>query len=179
MAQNIILLSGEPRVGKTTAIKNIIQRIGKENCVGFFTEEICNEAGRIGFDCVSLEGDRIKIADVSLESDIRIGRYGIDIDAFECFALNIINGARNTKKVIILDEIGPIQLMSAKFKQELWHLLKESQCILGTIFYQEHAEIDEIKRLPNIKIYNLNTENRNAITDVIIREVKKSVYSGS
>lgn len=62
-----ILLSGEPRVGKTTAIKQIIQMIGKENCVGFFTEEICNELGRTGFECVGLDGTRIKIADVSLE----------------------------------------------------------------------------------------------------------------
>jgi len=38
--ENIVLLSGEPRVGKTTALKKIIQMIGESNCIGFYTEEI-------------------------------------------------------------------------------------------------------------------------------------------
>ena len=88
---NIVLLSGEPKVGKTTALKKIIKMVGKENCAGFYTEEICNEFNRIGFDYVSVDGRRIRIADVNFESDIRIGRYGVDINVFEDFAIQAIN----------------------------------------------------------------------------------------
>lgn len=35
-----VLLSGEPRIGKTTILKKIIQMIGECNCIGFYTEEV-------------------------------------------------------------------------------------------------------------------------------------------
>ena len=50
------------------------EMVGKDKCVGFYTEEICNEFDRIGFDFVNLDGRRIKIADVSFKSDVRIAR---------------------------------------------------------------------------------------------------------
>lgn len=168
---NIILLTGEPRVGKSTAIKKIIHMIGLENCVGFYTEEICDDTGRTGFDCVSLDGESVRIADVSFDSNIRIGRYGIDIVAFETFAMKMLRSLHNSKKIIIIDEIGPIQFMSSKFKQELMKLLHGPHCVVGTIFYKEHSEIDEIKRLSGIKILTMTKENRNVITDAVMCEI--------
>jgi nucleoside-triphosphatase len=133
---NVILLSGEPRVGKTTVLKKIIQMIGESKCIGFYTEEIRDEFDRIGFDCVSLDGKRKKIADVNFNSDIRIGRYGIDIDAFEDLALNAIKDYYGSNKVIIIDEIGPMQLLSTKFKQEINNIMTGSNFVIGTIFYK-------------------------------------------
>ncbi len=34
------LLTGEPQVGKTTAVKKIIDGIGVERCGGFYMEEV-------------------------------------------------------------------------------------------------------------------------------------------
>lgn len=120
---NIILISGEPRVGKTTALKKIIQMIGEANCTGFYTEEIRDKFDRVGFDCVSLDGRRKRIADVNFHSDITMGRYGIDIDAFEDLALKAINDSYSSSKIIIIDEIGPIQLLSTKFRQEINNIM--------------------------------------------------------
>ncbi|MDD2180976.1 MAG: nucleoside-triphosphatase [Bacilli bacterium] len=38
----IILLTALPRTGKSTAIEKIINKLGKDNCVGFFTKEVRN-----------------------------------------------------------------------------------------------------------------------------------------
>jgi nucleoside-triphosphatase len=172
---NIVLLSGEPRVGKTTALKKIIQMVGKDKCIGFYTEEICNEFDRIGFDCVSLDGRRRRIADVNFESDVRIGRYGIDINVFEDFAIQAINNSFSYKKIIVIDEIGPIQLLSTKFKQELNNVLTAPNCcVIGTIFYKKHTDIDEIKRIPGIKFYTLTNENRNTIAENIFNTLRTS-----
>lgn len=169
---NILLLSGEPRVGKTTALKKIIEMIGKDNCIGFYTEEICDELDRIGFDCVSLDGTRIRIADINLNSDTKIGRYGIDIVAFENFIMQIISNSFSSNKIIVIDEIGPMQLLSTKFKEQLNNILNGSNYVIGTIFYKEHPDIDEIKRIPGIKIYALTKDNRNGVLEKIFHEIK-------
>lgn len=169
---NKILLSGEPRVGKTTALKKIIQQIGECNCIGFYTEEIRDEFDRVGFDCVSIDGRRKRIADVNLHSDIRMGRYGIDIETFEDFALQILNNSSTSSKIIIIDEIGTIQLLSAKFKQEINNMLTGPNCVLGTIFYNKHPDIDEIKRIPGVQIYTLTNDNRNTIIEQIFCEIQ-------
>ena len=173
---NVVLLSGEPRVGKTTALKKIIQMIGESNCSGFYTEEIRDEFNRIGFDCVSLDGRRKRIADVNIQhSDIRMGRYGIDIEAFEDFLLQVMNNSFSSSKIIIIDEIGPIQLLSTKFRQEINNILTSSNYVIGTIFYNKHPEIDEIKKIPGIKIYTMTSENRNTLVENIYQEIREFI----
>lgn len=170
--RNKVLLSGEPRVGKTTALKKIIQMIGEGNCIGFYTEEVRNEFDRVGFDCVSLDGKRQRIADVNLHSDIRMGRYGIDIEAFEDFALQAISNSSSTSKIIIIDEIGPIQFLSTKFKQQINNILTGPNCVIGSIFYNKHPDVDEIKKIPGIKIYSMTRENRNTILENILHDIQ-------
>jgi len=55
---NHILITGKPRSGKTTLIKNLIP-IAKENysVAGFYTEEILEKGKRIGFNIRTLEGE--------------------------------------------------------------------------------------------------------------------------
>ncbi|ADL51913.1 nucleoside-triphosphatase [Clostridium cellulovorans] len=176
---NIILLSGEPRIGKTTALKKIIHSIGKENCIGFYTEEIRGKFDRSGFQCVSLDGTRKKIADVNLDTNVRMGRYGIDIEGFENFAIPILNNSYTSNKITIIDEIGPIQFLSTKFKQEISNILTSSTCVIGTIFYNNHPDIDKIKRIPGVKIYYMAIENRTTILETVLQEIQQVVHSSS
>jgi nucleoside-triphosphatase len=169
---NIVLLTGEPRIGKTTPLKKLIEIIGDANCTGFYTEEIRGELDRIGFDCVSIDGKRTRIADVNLHSNIRVGRYGIDIEAFENFAFQAIDISSWSGKVTIIDEIGPIQLQSTKFKQEISSVLTSSHCVIGTIFYDKHPDIDEIKKTPGIRMYHMTKENRDTILEDIFNKIQ-------
>jgi nucleoside-triphosphatase len=171
---NIILLSGEPRVGKTTALKKIIQMVGECNCIGFYTEEVRDEFDRVGFDCVSIDGKRQRIADVNFHSVVRMGRYGIDIKAFEDFALRSISNS--TSKIIIIDEIGPIQFLSSKFKQQINNILTGQNLIIGTIFNNKHPDIDKIKKIPEIKVYTMTSENRNTILESVFHEIRSYKY---
>ncbi|MEM4757865.1 MAG: nucleoside-triphosphatase, partial [Nanopusillaceae archaeon] len=48
-----IFISGNPKSGKTTLVKKIIQEFGKENFFGFYTEEIIENKERNGFKIVT------------------------------------------------------------------------------------------------------------------------------
>lgn len=56
-----------PGVGKTTLVKNVVQQLQGLGVllVGFYTEEVRGHHGRIGFDVVTLDGQRAPLARVS------------------------------------------------------------------------------------------------------------------
>jgi nucleoside-triphosphatase len=56
---NFVILTGMPGCGKTTMIKKIVDDLKKKNVsnvVGFYTEEVRENEGRIGFDIHLLNG---------------------------------------------------------------------------------------------------------------------------
>jgi nucleoside-triphosphatase len=172
------LLTGKPRVGKSTAIKRIINRIGPENFGGFYTEEVCNSTNRIGFNCVSLSGESQRIASVDSNSVVRVGRYGVEINTFENIALKAIKESLDTKKITVIDEIGFMQMLSVPFQQMIHEVISNQHFILGTICVDRHPEIDTIKELPGIKFYALNEENREMVTEIITSDIFKLITTG-
>jgi len=166
------LLTGKPRVGKSTAIKQLINRIGIEHFGGFYTEEVRDETDRIGFDCVTLSGQSKRMASVDSQSSVRIGRYGVDIEVFEDIALSAIRQSLNTKRVTVVDEIGFMQMLSVPFQKMIHDLVLNSQHILlGTICVDSHPVIDKIKELPGIKFYTMDEDNREMTIEVLANDL--------
>jgi nucleoside-triphosphatase len=174
------LLTGKPRVGKSTAITRIINRIGPENFGGFYTEEVRNSTNRIGFNCVTLCGESQRIASVESKSSLRVGRYGVEIDTFESIALKAVRQSLNTKKIIVIDEIGFMQMLSIPFQELIHEIVSSSQhIILGTICLDRHPQIDKIKELPGIKLYMMHEENRDLTTEVIVNDILYLHHEGA
>ncbi|MGG0188470.1 NTPase [Bacillus rhizoplanae] len=173
---NHFFLTGKPRVGKTTVLKKIINEIGIENFGGFYTEEIVENSNRTGFKIISLDGEESVIADINSNSDIRVGRYGVNVSEFESIAIQSIQN--NARKIIVIDEIGPMQIASPKFLSTINQFMKSSQTVLGTIYYASHPKIDKFKSNSGMKIYNLTQKNHNEIlTKVTYELLKTSVFS--
>lgn len=159
------LLTGKPRVGKTTAIKKIIDALGVERCGGFYTEEVHAQKTRVGFRLVMLDGRHGLLAHVNSESRIRVGRYGVNLDCLESIGLAALYEAMATKDLIIFDEIGPMEMYSEQFKRTILELLNNSRPLLGTIALKSDPWLDAIRQHERVKLYTLTLENRNAIVD--------------
>ena len=54
-------------VGKTTLVKHVVQQLQELGIllIGFYTEEVRGHHGRVGFDVVTLDGQRTPLARVS------------------------------------------------------------------------------------------------------------------
>jgi nucleoside-triphosphatase len=51
-------------------------------------------------------------------------------------------------------------------------MISRSECmILGTISLDPHPEIDKLKNLPGIKMYELNEDNRQRLTEVVASDI--------
>lgn len=170
-SKNTFLLTGKPRMGKTTMIKKLINVLGTDLCGGFYTEEITDSHDRIGFRCVSVHGESVEIANVESVSTTRIGRYGIDIEKFENFAIKILQDAVSTKKKIVIDEIGFMQMLSTSFQKIVSDIVSDHPIVLGTIPVDSHPQIDKIKHLKEVKIISLNEFTRDVIPEFLVKDI--------
>ncbi|TVY09229.1 nucleoside-triphosphatase [Paenibacillus cremeus] len=168
------LLTGKPRVGKSTAIKRIIDQVGTEYFGGFYTEEIRDLTNRTGFNCVTLSGESVRMASVDSTSPLRVGRYGVDIEAFESIALEAVKQSLAAKRVTVIDEIGFMQMLSIPFQEMIYDAISSSQhLILGTICVDSHPAMDKIKGMYAIQLYEMKEENREAIVEVLAKDINK------
>jgi nucleoside-triphosphatase THEP1 len=159
IARNSILITAKPHSGKTTFIKRMINVVGPEFCGGFYTQEISSSTQgsreRIGFEILTLSGLQVPFASLSSPSTIKFGRYGIDSEALEMVAVPTLIQAMDEKKLIIIDEIGPMQASSEQFRSAVIGCLKSDAFVLGTICSDEYDWINSVKAMPNLIIMNL------------------------
>jgi nucleoside-triphosphatase len=171
-----ILLTGRPGCGKTTVVKRAVELVGVERCAGFYTEEVRDRGRRVGFDVVTLGGERGRLARVGAEGP-RVGRYGVDVASFEELGVGALEeGLREGAPVLVVDEIGKMELFSERFSALLVPLIAASRAaILGTIMAGRHARLDSLKRHSSVKIIEVAEDNRNDLPDQICRALSMSL----
>ena len=166
------LLTGVPGVGKTTGIKKVINAIGIERCGGFYTEEIRAQGTRTGFRVVTLDGQTGLLANVNSKSPIRVGKYGVDLDGLETVGVAAIYAAMVTKSLVVIDEIGPMELFSDKFKQAVIDVLDCPRPLLGTIVLRPYHWVDDFKQQEKVELYELTPDNRDNVIEKLICTLK-------
>ncbi|MCJ7841487.1 nucleoside-triphosphatase [Lederbergia sp. NSJ-179] len=160
-------------------IKKIINEIGSANCCGFYTEEITNSSDRIGFRCVSVNGESVDIANVESPTQTRIGRYGVDVGKFENFATKVLQDSLSSKKIIVIDEIGFMQMLSTSFQKIVQDIVSDNHIVLGTVPLDSQPAIDKIKYLKTAKLTHLNELNRDWISELLIKDILKALDSNT
>jgi nucleoside-triphosphatase len=171
MQRKNILITGPPGIGKTTLIKKISHALRHLNPAGFFTEEIRVGGIRKGFSLVSLDGRRATLSHTDIASQDRVGKYGVDIAAFEDFLDNIAF-LNPDAGVIIIDEIGKMECISDKFKRLLKTILMEEKPVIAAISRKGEGIIEEVKKRADVELFVLTENNRNSLLPEIVRFVQ-------
>ncbi len=153
-----ILITGKPRTGKTTLIKKIIQVCGT-TCGGFYTEEIIRRGERAGFLIRTTEGKEAILAEKGLKSPHRLGKYGINCQNLEEIGVAAVDEALRNKEIIIIDEIGKMELFSQKFKDIVRKALDSGKKVVGIIHLAEWTFLNAIRKRDDVVLLEVNGEN--------------------
>ncbi len=168
---NNILLAGKPGIGKTTAIKRIIEKLDPDEFSGFYSREIREEGKRVGFVLETFSGKSGILAHVNSSSVHRVSKYGVNIKDINAIAVPELQLARETGKIIIIDEIAKMELFSRLFASEVTECLNTKR-VLGTIQQRNHPFLDEIKSRPDVQLIELMMENRDQIPMHVLKILK-------
>ena len=155
----VILLTGRPGCGKTTTIRRVLANYPGD-AGGFYTQEIREGGVRKGFEIITLEGKRGILAHVDIPGQQRVGKYKLDLDTFEQLAIPAIQGATERGALVVIDEIGPMEIRSKGFRRVVMQAIKSGAQILGTIVQRSTPFTDEIKGMVGVKVIEITPENR-------------------
>ncbi len=166
-----ILITGQSGSGKTTAIRKIISLLGGK-CAGFYTQEIRSQGVRVGFEIVTTDGETKALAQNLPVRDsqnvVSFGKYWVNLDALDNIAVPSLIKAMNERKIIVVDEIGPMEIFSEAFCNTLIKILNNNDLsIVGTIVQRPYVFADTVKTHRRVEIITITPDNRDNIPSQI------------
>ncbi len=168
-----IFITGAPGVGKTTLIKRVAQKLG-DRAVGFWTEEVRDPktGRRRGFKVVTTDGKETLFASKTFTSKHLVGSYGVNVKRFEEVALPILEKARREKgKVVIIDEIGKMELFSKRFRELVREIVHDPRTtVIATLPIRDvHPLVREVRRLPGAILIEMTRDSREGMEEEVLK----------
>ena len=166
-----VLLTGRPGIGKTTAIMRFLESVPSRRCRGFYTQEWREGGQRVGFWAITLAGERAVLAHVDFSRRHAVGRYGVDVAAFEALVLPELEGRGGAVDLFVLDEIGKMECLSPGFQEAVWRLLEGPVPLLGTIPLQGGGPfIERVRARPDVALWPVTPSNRDALPRQLLEQ---------
>ena len=161
LSKHRILLTGLPGCGKTTLIKSVADKIIVP-AYGFYTQEIRTAGRRAGFaiETFSTPPKKGVLSHIDIDSKYRVGKYGVDVDSFEKLAIPELEAGLDKQSLIIIDEIGKMELFSERFKNLLIQIFESERSFLATIMYKPHPLCDKLKKMEGVEVITVTKWNR-------------------
>ncbi|MEL9998600.1 MAG: NTPase [Thermoplasmata archaeon] len=167
-------ISGLPGVGKTTTLLKTIEILEKEYTVGgIITEEILENKVRVGFTLMDWETKEKRVfASKYIQSRNRIGKYGIDTQVLDDLGVRALENAKQ-KDIIIIDEIGKMELESKKLTEKIKEILDMEKNIIMTLNKKSRNPLlQDIRRMDDVRILEVTPVNRTILPFKIVSIIK-------
>ncbi len=165
-----ILITGPPRIGKSTLIEKITGGLERQ-MTGFFTREIKQKRRRVGFSIVTLDGKTGLLAHQDIKGKPRVGKYGVDIEQIDKLAVPSINPA-SPDMIVVIDEIGKMECFSPLFREALVKLLGSPNPVIASIAVKGPLLIEEIKNRTDVFLIHVTEKNRDQLVEEILLLLK-------
>jgi nucleoside-triphosphatase len=166
---NNILISGRPGSGKTTLVVKLVEKLSMEGfkAGGFVTEEIREGSNRVGFGIRDLGGETAVLAHIDYKGKPRVGKYGVDIEAFEGIALRALETGKDQADLLVVDEIGRMEMISPRFRTAILDFMDFSTPLLATIHSGNDDFTATLLKRDDTAVYRIGSLDRENILEVV------------
>jgi nucleoside-triphosphatase len=166
------LVEGRPGTGKTTVALRVVELLRRAGVdpKGFVTEELREGGRRVGFAIEGLDGERATLAHVEFKAEVRVGKYGVDVESFERIALPALRSVTE-KDLLVIDELGKMELASEPFVGAVTAAFEQSPAILATVHAFRHDLTDTLKARPDVEVIRLSPSNRDALPERLVERL--------
>jgi nucleoside-triphosphatase len=170
----LLLLTGNPGIGKTTVLLKIVEALRARGCNvgGMVSREVRSCETRVGFEILDLNGSkRGWLAHVNQQTGPRIGRYRVNLEALENLGVGAILKAVDNSDVVAIDEIGPMELLSSKFREAVRMITESEKPVVGVVHWKaSDTVISELRKREDAELYLVTHENRGYLHEAIIEK---------
>jgi nucleoside-triphosphatase len=166
-------ITGLPGSGKTQTLLRIIQLLEQEGVRvgGMITEPIVERQHRAGFRITNWATKENEVfAHEGMKSRVRSGRYGVNLSALEGLGIKAIREARDNADVIVIDEVGKMEVESEAFTQSVVDTLDTNKSIVMTLHKKSRNPLlQDIRRRDELRLLEVTPVNKNLLAFKIVK----------
>lgn len=168
-----VLIEGEPGSGKTTLVERLITRLKYRKMGGFLTREIRERGERAGFRIITLDKQEGLLAHVDIAGGLKVGKYTVNVEDLEKVGVKSVERALREDDVVVIDEIGKMELFSGRFREMVDIALNGEKQVVATVALEGPPFIEEIKHKKDIHLIRLTKDNRDEALEEVIRHLEE------
>jgi nucleoside-triphosphatase len=173
--KRLVFVTGRSGVGKTSVLLRAVDALKAKGYKvgGMISREIRERGVRVGFEIVDFHtGQRGWLAHVAQPTGPQISKYRVNLSDLNIIGASSIINAATDANIIVVDEIGPMELFSPEFKKAVDQAIRSSKPVVGTIHSRaQDPLINTIKAREDAEILEVTYENREDLHNVIIDKV--------
>jgi len=110
------------------------------------------------------------MASVDINSGKRVSKYQVDVHAIDRI-LNKLKSDLDKSEIILIDEIGKMELYSQRFKDVIHGILDSDKTVIATIQLSENPFIKHIMKRGDCRVYFLERGNQKEVLESIKNKV--------
>lgn len=167
---DIWIVTGPPGVGKSTLVSRVVLKLKSRGAIvgGCTTGEKRTGGVRVGFEVKDLtNGTTGELASTAAKLGPRVGKYRVNLSDLAAVGAKGLSDAADVSELIVLDEVGPMELVSPDFRRAVRKCIDSGKPILAVV--HERLEDDllaELREKARASV-ELDTSNRDSAADEI------------
>ena len=167
-------ITGLPGSGKTYALLRVVDMLRSEEEIsigGMVDEPIQKDRKKVGFTVRNLlTGQQQVFASTEIESKIMVGKIGVDLVKLEEVGVQAIRDAMEQCDVIVIDEVGKMEVESEAFVNIVKESLEVDKPMIITLHKKSRNPLlQDIRRRDDVRILEVTPTNRNLLPYKIVR----------
>ena len=174
MQKRILLLTGNPGVGKTTLLIKTVNAIKAEGISvgGMISREAREGNMRVGFEIMDLTSNKHGwLAHINQRTGPQVGKYHVNLADIDDVGAKAISEAAEKCSAVAIDEIGPMELFSQKFRQAANQALESRKMVLAVVHAKASDRlINKVKRREDAEIFTVTLADRDSLSEELIKK---------
>ena len=172
-----IFLTGNPGIDKTSVLLRVIKvlkarglRVG-----GMISQEFREGSTRLGVRILDLDtGKEGWLSHINQKTGPRVGKHRVNLRDLRKVGVESILRAIEVAEIIVIDEVGPMELCSSTFRDAVICAMQSRKTIIGILHFRaQDPLIDLVKTAPNTEIYEVTYENRQQLHEKVVSRIIK------
>jgi nucleoside-triphosphatase len=163
-------------VGKSTVVRKVAERIQQDGVKvgGMTSADLRSGSARVGFEIRDLMSGKVGVlAHVNQPTGLRIGKYHVKDEDLDKIGAEAILSAINHADLIVIDEVGPMELSSRRFKDAVRAALACGKSLLGTVHRNaQDPLVQAIRTDRTVEVIEVTRENRDSLPNLLLERLR-------